>query len=551
MEPKEGEAVPLGATSIDLEEERQEGWQNKQKGAASVTTTTAAISRSKSSFLNPGGADIPLVELKLENITYTPVTNRASQSTSTCTSRCFDKKQQQHQQQQHTTVLHNISTSISPGKLTAWMGPSGSGKTSLLSIAAGLISPSTTSSSNTKTSGAHSKIYVNGELGRIPKRFVGIVWQEDLLLSNLTVYENIYYAARLKTSDAAATAAAAGRGNATSSSSSDKISKAQVRAVVDETIQELGLTHVRDMLVGNALMAGAGAAPSSSTTNKSSSNKSSSSSSSGNTRRGVSGGERKRVSVACELVVRPSLLLLDEPTSGLDSSMALSLIKTLRYLADTAGHSIAVVIHQPRTTIFNLFDTVLLLSGGHVVYNGPTAHVRTYLESCPDVSPLPTETGIADWIMDVIIHDEKGRRRGNDDGEGTGSGGGGERRLPSCWEEHQQKLLSSSGDDSGTTETPSTSEADDFHNRRKSTLLELQAVPKFETSFRTQLLLLTHRTHKQQRGERLTATAVYVQLVNLFFTALFWYAFVTDGIIRFIYVLSFRRRLSSSFVFFF
>jgi ABC-type multidrug transport system ATPase subunit len=517
--------------------------------AANTATTTAtatatAMKRSTSSFLNAGGrrqqADIPLIELRLENITYAPLTNRpASTATASagtrdiCCGGCFGNKkkmQQQQQQQQHTTILHNVSTTISPGKMTAWMGPSGSGKSSLLSIAAGLVSP---------TGSSASQIYVNGEAGRIPKRFVGIVWQEDLLLSHLTVYENIYYAARLKTSDATAAAAAAGSAECNSTRSDRKISNAHVRTIVDETIQELGLAHVRDMLVGNALAAGAAAASSS---NKPSSSSSSSSSSSkksssvfGNTRRRrsggrVSGGERKRVSVACELVVRPSLLLLDEPTSGLDSSMALSLIKTLRYLADTSGHSIAVVIHQPRTTIFNLFDSVLLLSAGHVVYNGPTAQVRNYLESCPGVTPLPAETGISDWMLDEIIRDEKQRRVKND-----GGGGGGEwRSLPSCWEEHEKALLllSSSGHDSCTTATSAASEsADEFQNRPKSTLLELQAIPKFETSFRTQLWLLTQRTHKQQRGERLTATAVYLQLVYIFFTSLFWYVqLVTEKI---------------------
>jgi ABC-type multidrug transport system ATPase subunit len=529
MDPKEEEDTTM-FRSGSAEKDVQEGEERQQKTAAAAVaaaTTTMKMKRSSSSFLNAGGrrrqADIPLIELKLKNITYAPLTNRPASSSRCC--RIGKKKQQQ--QEHHTTVLHNVSTTISPGKMTAWMGPSGSGKSSLLSIAAGLISPTSTSTSSDSSSSNSSKMYVNGESGRIPKRFVGIVWQEDLLLSNLTVYENIYYAARLKTSDASAATAAgvtSKMDNKDSTSTSHgllgdrRISNAHVRTVVDETIQELGLAHVRDMLVGNALMAG-GASPSKKSSSSALSNKSS-----GKTRRGgrVSGGERKRVSVACELVVRPSLLLLDEPTSGLDSSMALSLIKTLRYLADTSGHSVAVVIHQPRTTIFNLFDSVLLLSRGHVVYNGPTAHVRTYLESCTaaGVTPLPAETGIADWIMDVIIHDEKQRRDLND--EGTGRGG--ERRLPSCWEEHEKALLlsSPSGHDSATG-MPSTSElVVDYQNRRKSTLLELQAIPKFETSFWTQLLLLTQRTLKQQRGERLTATAVYLQLVYVFFTSLFW-----------------------------
>ena len=101
----------------------------------------------------------------------------------------------------------------------------------------------------------------------------------------------------------------------------------------------------------------------------------------------------KRVAVANELVVRPSLLLLDEPTSGLDSTTSMALMETLKQLANR-GHSIAAVIHQPRTTIFQALDHLLLLSKGRVIYDGPPSAARQYLEGCSTVSPLPPETGI-------------------------------------------------------------------------------------------------------------------------------------------------------------
>ena len=106
-----------------------------------------------------------------------------------------------------------------------------------------------------------SLIKVNNEKGRIPKQMAGVVWQDDLLLSNLTVQENVYFAARLKTPESTSDAA--------------------VRAVVDEVIEELGLTQVRDSLVGSSV--GAVVV------------------------RGISGGERKRVAVGAELVARPSM----------------------------------------------------------------------------------------------------------------------------------------------------------------------------------------------------------------------------------------------------
>lgn len=298
-----------------------------------------------------------------------------------------------------------------------------------------------------------SSITVNGEEGSIPKRLVGVVWQDDLLLSNLTVEENIYFAARLKTSE--------------------RVPDAEVRNVVEETMGELSLTHIRHSVVGSPL----------------------------GVMRGVSGGERKRVSVGAELVVRPSLLLLDEPTSGLDATTAQALIGTLRDLADI-GHSIAVVIHQPRTTIFNMFDHLVLLSKGNMIYDGVPCRARSYLEGCPSVQELPPETGIADWIMDVIKEDESRK-------EGAS--------LANMWTGCQVKQsFVAPPSASATSSDLSTS-------RRLSSLEELNAVPRYSTGFKTQLKLLTQRTLKQQRGERLTATAAGLQFAYFFFTALFWW----------------------------
>lgn len=137
------------------------------------------------------------------------------------------------------------------------------GKTSLLSVAAGLLSDPTNDLIQDST------IRVNGEKGSLPKSLVGVVWQEDLLLPNLTVRETVRFAARLKTPR--------------------YTSDEDVDLLVDETLSQLGLSGVKDSLIGVP---------------------------SGGVGRGISGGERKRVSVAVELVAKPSVLLLDEPTSG-------------------------------------------------------------------------------------------------------------------------------------------------------------------------------------------------------------------------------------------
>ena len=182
---------------------------------------------------------VPLVALDLRNVTYSPLTKTSVSGSSLLGLR------KQPTASYRTTVLHNISTKIVPHQVAAWMGPSGSGKTSLLSVAANLAG-----SDAQQALSPESEILVNGQEGQIPKRLVGVVWQDDLLLSNLSVRENIWYAARLKTPQS--------------------IPDVQVEELVTATLENLGLTKVQHSAVGNHL------------------------------RRGISGGERKRVAVAIE-----------------------------------------------------------------------------------------------------------------------------------------------------------------------------------------------------------------------------------------------------------
>lgn len=391
----------------------------------------------------------PIVELSLDEVTYEPITSKI---TSDKESKVTDATAPRVNR---TTVLDKVSTKISPYKLTAWMGPSGSGKTSLTSVVAGLVGPSDI------TGGS---IEVNGEEGRLPKKLVGVVWQDDLLLSNLTVEETIYFAARLK--------------------SPKELSDSEVQVIVEETMKELGLVHIRHNLIGSSI----------------------------SNQRGISGGERKRTAVASELVIRPSLLLLDEPTSGLDATTAKSLMSTLKDLA-SLGHAIAVVIHQPRTDIFRMLDHLLLLSKGHVVYDGPACAARSYLESCPGTEPLPPETGIADWISDTIIADERNALQE----DGTMKIGS----LAQYWK--TARLEAAHANDDVNECTGRNTDNEDLRSEM-STLTELhKSAGKFEASFATQLKLLIQRTIKQRRMEKITRVSILLTLTYLFFTALFWW----------------------------
>jgi len=133
-------------------------------------------------------------------------------------------------------------------------------------------------------------------------------------------------------------------------------------------LEELGLTHCADTVIGGGLL------------------------------KGISGGEKKRTSVGVELVVKPSLVYLDEPTSGLDSFSAIQLCQVLKKVAN-AGASVLFTIHQPSSEIFNSFDHLILMNRGRVMYQGSVTDVSSYFEDRG--YPIPANFSTADWIMNV------------------------------------------------------------------------------------------------------------------------------------------------------
>ena len=145
------------------------------------------------------------------------------------------------------------------------------------------------------------------------------VTQEDVLLGTLTVKETVSYSAHLRLPTS--------------------MSKEEINNLVDGTIIEMGLQDCADRLIGNWHL------------------------------RGISGGEKKRLSIALEILTMPRLLFLDEPTSGLDSASAFFVVQTLRNVARD-GRTVISSIHQPSSEVFTLFDDLFLLSGGETVYFG-------------------------------------------------------------------------------------------------------------------------------------------------------------------------------------
>eukprot|EP00658_Telonema_sp_P-2_P006694 TRINITY_DN12529_c0_g1_i5.p1 TRINITY_DN12529_c0_g1~~TRINITY_DN12529_c0_g1_i5.p1 ORF type:complete len:537 (+),score=110.67 TRINITY_DN12529_c0_g1_i5:111-1721(+) len=231
-------------------------------------------------------------------------------------------------------ILKDVSGSASPGELMAIMGPSGAGKTSLINVLSRRISSSEISGSCSLHDGG------------IGKHQIGFVFQDDLLLSELTVRETILFSAMLRLPE-----------------------QPGLDERVDQLIADLGLTAARDTRIGN------------------------------NKRRGVSGGERKRTAIGVELVTRPAVLFLDEPTSGLDASTALALARTLKKLCDH-GHTVVCTIHQPRSNILWLFSKVLLLHSGRTAFVGNPQDAIVFLEAAGQ--PLPAMTNPADFFMDAL-----------------------------------------------------------------------------------------------------------------------------------------------------
>ncbi|XP_010558073.1 PREDICTED: ABC transporter G family member 24 [Tarenaya hassleriana] len=239
-------------------------------------------------------------------------------------------------------LLRCVTGSIKPGRITAVMGPSGAGKTTLLCALAG-------KAVGCKTSGL---ILINGKHESIHsyKKIIGFVPQDDVVHGNLTVEENLWFHAKCRLSA--------------------DLSKADRVLVVERVIDSLGLQAVRNSLVGTV------------------------------EKRGISGGQRKRVNVGLEMVMEPSILFLDEPTSGLDSASSQLLLRALRHEA-LEGVNICMVVHQPSYTLFSMFsDLILLAKGGLTVYHGSVNKVEEYFSGL-EIN-VPERINPPDYYIDIL-----------------------------------------------------------------------------------------------------------------------------------------------------
>ncbi|NXU53759.1 ABCG2 protein, partial [Turnix velox] len=251
-------------------------------------------------------------------------------------------------------ILHNIYGIMKPG-LNAILGPTGSGKSSLLDVLAARKDPA----------GLSGEVLIDG-IPQPPnfKCISGYVVQDDVVMGTMTVRENLHFSAALRLPSS--------------------ISVQEKEERVSQIISELGLNKVADakvlLQIPNFFCLY----------------------SLTELIRGVSGGERKRTNIGMELITEPPVLFLDEPTTGLDASTANAVLILLKKLS-RRGRTIIFSIHQPRYSIFKLFDSLTLLALGKVLYHGPANQALEYFSSIGyECEPFNNP---ADFFLDIINGD--------------------------------------------------------------------------------------------------------------------------------------------------
>lgn len=233
----------------------------------------------------------------------------------------FEAKNISYQFKNGRLGLREVSISEESGNLIALMGASGAGKSTLLHVLNGSERPFS------------GHVLINSiDIHAHPEKIEGVfgfVPQDDLLMEDLTVYQNLYFAGKL---------------------CFDNLSESELNELILKTISDLGLTEIKDLKVGSPL------------------------------HKTISGGQRKRLNIGLELLREPSILFLDEPTSGLSSRDSENIIELLKELA-LKGKLVFAVIHQPSSDIFKMFDRLVILdTGGYQIYYGNPVDAITFFK---------------------------------------------------------------------------------------------------------------------------------------------------------------------------
>ena len=241
-------------------------------------------------------------------------------------------------------LLRDVSAVVASGEMMAVMGPSGAGKSTLLNMLALASKGGTSSGSVTLNGVAFTESLFTKYAASLP--------QHDQCWDMLTCGEHVSLAVDLYQSGQ---------------------SSAHRERAVEELLTDLGLVSCAGTIAGNPLI------------------------------KGLSGGQKRRLSLALALAKRPSIVFLDEPTSGLDASGAAEVVRQLKVAAARLGAAVLCTIHQPSSKLFFGFDSALILSGGRVVYGGPTSKMTAHLHAIG--RPVLAETNPADYVLEVCNQD--------------------------------------------------------------------------------------------------------------------------------------------------
>ncbi|XP_026193579.1 ABC transporter ATP-binding protein/permease wht-1 [Cyclospora cayetanensis] len=255
---------------------------------------------------------------------------------------------------QAKTLLHGISGVIEPGDMVALMGASGAGKSTLLNVLSRRIVTNTGSVLfNGKALGANAV-----------KRLCCYIQQTAIFYGFITVQEHLDCVARLRTG----------------------LRKEARTRLVDSLIELYGLSNVKNSRIGNLQMAA---------------------------KRGISGGEKKRLNIATEMMTNPSVIFADEPTTGLDASIAENVMRIFQVLANR-GRTIICTIHQPSSTIFDMFSKVLLLSQGRIAFFGEREATLLYFSRLGHF--CPAFTSVPEYLIELLMkHQLIGNAHNRDD----------------------------------------------------------------------------------------------------------------------------------------
>ncbi|KAI6210486.1 ATP-binding cassette sub-family G member 2 [Aphelenchoides besseyi] len=301
-------------------------------------------SRAKSEKTHSTVTHVPSMELSWENITVAPLENEERGWCASLSSCCQTNSKRKQTQAIKTLILNNVYGIANTGEVLAILGPSGAGKTTLLNVL---------TQRNMSDLDVKGNIRINGISmgGSAIRRMSAYVQQNDLFIGTMTVKEHLTFMVDLRMAR--------------------NYTKRQREKRVMSVINDLSLQTCANTRIGWP-----------------------------HRLKGISGGERKRLAFASEILTSPPILFCDEPTSGLDAFLALNVIEVLRNLAKQKGMTIVITIHQPSSQVFELFDKICLLVDGRNAFSGSTEQAIRHWKKLGE--PLPQQFNPGDHFISTL-----------------------------------------------------------------------------------------------------------------------------------------------------